>query len=51
MTIKTFASAVDLEKKKVSFTQISMHAWAYSAEGDPNTGIIIGDNEVLIADK
>ena len=50
MSTKTFASAADLEEKKVSFTQISEHAWAYTAEGDPNTGIIIGDNEVLVAD-
>ncbi|MFD0667110.1 MBL fold metallo-hydrolase [Ramlibacter sp. MAHUQ-53] len=47
---KTFASAADLEQKKVSFTQISEHAWAYTAEGDPNTGIIIGDDAVLVAD-
>ncbi len=47
---KTFASAADLEEKKVSFTQLSEHAWAYTAEGDPNTGIIIGDDAVLVAD-
>ncbi|RZI70446.1 MAG: MBL fold metallo-hydrolase, partial [Variovorax sp.] len=32
------------------FSQISEHAWAYTAEGDPNTGIIIGDDAVLVAD-
>jgi glyoxylase-like metal-dependent hydrolase (beta-lactamase superfamily II) len=47
---KKFASQADLEEKKVSFTQISEHAWAYTAEGDPNTGIIIGDDAVLVAD-
>jgi glyoxylase-like metal-dependent hydrolase (beta-lactamase superfamily II) len=47
---KTFASAADLEEKKVTFSQISEHAWAYTAEGDPNTGIIIGDDAVLVAD-
>ena len=47
---KQFASQADLEEKKVSFTQISEHAWAYTAEGDPNTGIIIGDDAVLVAD-
>lgn len=50
MTTKTFASAADLDEKKVSFTQLSEHAWAYTAEGDPNTGIIIGDDAVLVAD-
>ena len=47
---KVFASQADLEQKKVSFTQLSEHAWAYTAEGDPNTGIVIGDDAVLVAD-
>ncbi len=47
---KVFASHADLEEKKVSFTQLSEHAWAYTAEGDPNTGIVIGDDCVLVAD-
>lgn len=50
MNTKTFASQADLEEKKVSFVQLSEHAWAYTAEGDPNTGIIIGDDAVLVAD-
>ena len=47
---KTFASAADLVEKRVTFEQLSEHAWAYTAEGDPNTGIIIGDDAVLVAD-
>jgi glyoxylase-like metal-dependent hydrolase (beta-lactamase superfamily II) len=47
---KAFASQADLEEKKVSFEQLSAHAWAYTAEGDPNTGIVIGDDAVLVAD-
>ena len=47
---KTFASQADLEEKKVTFTRISEHAYAYTAEGDPNTGIVIGDDCVLVAD-
>ena len=47
---KTFASAADLAEKRVTFEQLSEHAWAYTAEGDPNTGIIIGDDAVLVAD-
>jgi glyoxylase-like metal-dependent hydrolase (beta-lactamase superfamily II) len=50
MTIKKFASQADLEEKQVSFTKLSEHAYAYTAEGDPNTGIIIGDDAVLVAD-
>ena len=49
-TVKTFASAADLEVKKVSFDKLSDHAYAYTAEGDPNTGIIIGDDTVMVID-
>ncbi len=50
MTTKTFASAADLEVKQVSFDKLSEHAYAYTAEGDPNTGIIIGDDAVMVID-
>jgi glyoxylase-like metal-dependent hydrolase (beta-lactamase superfamily II) len=50
VSTKAFASQADLEEKNVSFSQISEHAWAYTAEGDPNTGIVIGDDAVLVAD-
>ena len=47
---KTFASQADLEVKKVTFSKLSDNAYAYTAEGDPNTGIIIGDDSVLVLD-
>jgi glyoxylase-like metal-dependent hydrolase (beta-lactamase superfamily II) len=47
---KAFASQADLQDKKVSFTQLSQNAYAYTAEGDPNTGVIIGDNAVMVID-
>ena len=47
---KAFASQADLDVKQVSFTQLSPNAYAYTAEGDPNTGIIIGDDAVLVLD-
>src|SRR5438445_1359357 len=47
---KAFASQADLEQKKISFIQLSENAWAYTAEGDPNSGVIIGDDGVLIVD-
>jgi glyoxylase-like metal-dependent hydrolase (beta-lactamase superfamily II) len=47
---KAFASQADLEDKKISFTKLSEHAWAYTAEGDPNTGIVIGDDAVMVID-
>ena len=50
MNTKAFASQADLEEKKVSFTRLSEHAYAYTAEGDPNTGIVIGDDAVMVID-
>ena len=50
MNTKVFASQADLEVKKVSFDKLSENAYAYTAEGDPNTGIIIGDDSVMIID-
>jgi len=47
---KQFASVADLEEKPTTFTQLSAHTWAYTAEGDPNTGVIISDDAVLICD-
>ncbi|WP_321956335.1 MBL fold metallo-hydrolase [Paraburkholderia bannensis] len=49
-SVKKFASHADTEEKKVTFEKLSEHAYAYTAEGDPNTGIIIGDDAVLVAD-
>ena len=50
MSSPAFASVADLEVKKTTFLQLSEHCWAYTAEGDPNTGVIIGDDSVLICD-
>jgi glyoxylase-like metal-dependent hydrolase (beta-lactamase superfamily II) len=47
---KKFASQADMSVKKVTFGQLSEHAYAYTAEGDPNTGVIVGDDAVLVAD-
>jgi len=47
---KAFASQADLTDKKVTFTQLSPNAYAYTAEGDPNTGVIVGDDAVMVID-
>ena len=49
-TQKKFASHADLDVKKVSFDKLSDNAYAYTAEGDPNTGVIIGDDCVMVID-
>lgn len=50
MSTKKFASHADVEEKKVTFEKLSDNAYAYTAEGDPNTGIIIGDDAVMVID-
>lgn len=47
---KQFASVADLEQKKVTFSKLAEGVYAYTAEGDPNTGIIIGDDSVMVID-
>jgi glyoxylase-like metal-dependent hydrolase (beta-lactamase superfamily II) len=47
---KIFASQGDLAPKKISFSEIGKGLWAFTAEGDPNTGVVIGDDSVMIVD-
>ncbi|MEN9712018.1 MAG: hypothetical protein RLY90_279 [Pseudomonadota bacterium] len=47
---KAFASQADLSDKKITFEQLSAHCWAYTAEGDPNSGVIIGDQYIMVSD-
>ncbi|WP_189383134.1 MBL fold metallo-hydrolase, partial [Gemmobacter nanjingensis] len=47
---KAFASQGDLSEKKISFTEIGEGLYAFTAEGDPNTGVIIGDESVMIVE-
>ena len=45
---KAFASQGDLTEKRISFTEIGDGLYAFTAEGDPNSGVIIGDDSVMI---
>ena len=47
---KAFASQGDLTEKKTSFVEIGEGLWAFTAEGDPNTGVIIGDDSVMVVE-
>ncbi|WP_382323069.1 MBL fold metallo-hydrolase [Hydrogenophaga sp. UC242_50] len=47
---KAFASQADLDDKKTTFEQLSKHCWAYTAEGDPNSGVIIGEKFIMVSD-
>ena len=50
MSEKKFASQADLAQKTVTFDRLSDHAYAYTAEGDPNTGVVVGDDAVMVID-
>ena len=50
MSGKGFASANDLDEKKVSFDEIGRGLYAFTAEGDPNSGVIVGDDSVMVVD-
>ena len=45
---KAFASQGDMSEKPISFTEIGEGLYAFTAEGDPNSGVIIGDDSVMI---
>ncbi|HIP23267.1 MAG TPA: MBL fold metallo-hydrolase, partial [Rhodobacteraceae bacterium] len=45
---KKFASQGDMTAKKTSFVEIGEGLWAFTAEGDPNSGVIIGDESVMV---
>lgn len=47
---KQFASQGDLEPKAITFEALAEGVYAYTAEGDPNSGVIVGDDSVLVVD-
>jgi len=45
-----FASTGDMAEKTISFDAIGPDLYAFTAEGDPNSGIIVGDDGVMVVD-
>jgi glyoxylase-like metal-dependent hydrolase (beta-lactamase superfamily II) len=45
-----FASSGDTAEKKISFEEIGPGLYAFTAEGDPNSGVIVGDDGVMVVD-
>mgnify|MGYP001287929976 FL=1 len=45
-----FASTGDTQEKKISFSKLGEGLYAYTAEGDPNTGVIVGDDSCMVVD-
>src|SRR2546422_8522822 len=48
--MKGFASQADQQAKEITFQRLSQNCWAFTAEGDPNSGVIIGDDAVMVID-
>ncbi|GGK42968.1 MBL fold metallo-hydrolase [Salinarimonas ramus] len=47
---KSFASTGDMTEKTVTFKEIGPDLYAYTAQGDPNSGIIVGDDCCMVID-
>jgi glyoxylase-like metal-dependent hydrolase (beta-lactamase superfamily II) len=47
---RAFASQGDLAEKRESFDELAPGVYALTAEGDPNSGVVIGDDSVLVID-
>ena len=45
-----FASTTDLAEKTISFDELGNGLYAYTAEGDPNSGVIVGPDGVIVVD-
>jgi glyoxylase-like metal-dependent hydrolase (beta-lactamase superfamily II) len=47
---KSFASTGDTAEKEITFAEIGPGLYAFTAEGDPNSGVIVGDDSVMVVD-
>ena len=45
-----FASTTDMAEKKVTFSEIGTDLYAFTAEGDPNSAVIVGDDGCIVFD-
>src|SRR6476620_3869396 len=45
---KGFASTTDMAEKKITFSEIGSDLYAFTAEGDPNSAVIVGDDGCLV---
>ena len=47
---KAFASQGDMTEKTITFDEVGDGLYAFTAEGDPNSGVIVGDDSVMIVE-
>ena len=50
MSAKGFASTGDMTEKTITFSEIGPDIYAFTAEGDPNTAVIVGDDGCIVFD-
>jgi glyoxylase-like metal-dependent hydrolase (beta-lactamase superfamily II) len=50
-TVKPFASSADVEEKIATLDELADGVYAYTAEGDPNVGAIVGPDSVVMIDS
>jgi len=47
---RPFASQADMAERRVTFSRVSENAYAFTAAGDPSTGVVVGDDAVMVVD-
>jgi len=47
---KGFASTTDLSEKNITFSEIGTDLYAFTAEGDPNSAVIVGQDGCIVFD-
>ena len=50
MSAKGFASTTDMAEKTITFSEIGPDIYAFTAEGDPNSAVIVGDDGCIVFD-
>ncbi|QCI64161.1 MBL fold metallo-hydrolase [Phreatobacter stygius] len=50
MNKPSFASTADTTQRTIAFDEIGPGLYAFTAEGDPNTGVVIGRDSVMVID-
>jgi glyoxylase-like metal-dependent hydrolase (beta-lactamase superfamily II) len=46
----SFASAEDTEEREITFSEIGDGLYGFTADGDPNSGVIVGDDCAMVID-
>src|SRR3982074_66016 len=47
---KGFASTTDMAEKKITFSEIGPDLYAFTADGDPISALVVGDDGAIVFD-